>query len=61
MQKQEKQNPGTEAGRTRRDVIRAAAYVAPVVLTLVAAPAFAKGGTGDKGKDGEGNSDNDWD
>ncbi len=32
--------------KTRRQVIKAAAYVAPVVLTLTAKPAKAQGGSG---------------
>ncbi|MEJ2085031.1 MAG: hypothetical protein P8Y44_05045 [Acidobacteriota bacterium] len=32
--------------KTRRQVIKAAAYVAPVVLTLSAKPATARGGSG---------------
>lgn len=40
---------------TRREVIKRAAYMAPVILTLSAVPAFAKGGSGgeDKNKDKE--------
>lgn len=34
-----------EKKRTRREVIKAAAYVAPVVLTLTAKPARARGGS----------------
>jgi hypothetical protein len=30
----------------RRDVIKKAAYIAPVILTLLAAPSFASGGSG---------------
>jgi hypothetical protein len=35
---------------TRREVIKRAAYIAPVILTLTAVPAFAGGGSGHKGK-----------
>ena len=31
---------------TRRDVLKKAAYVTPVVLTFLAAPSFASGGSG---------------
>ena len=31
---------------TRRDVIKRAAYMTPVILTFLAAPAFASGGSG---------------
>ncbi len=31
---------------TRREVIKRAAYIAPVILTLTAVPAFAGGGSG---------------
>jgi hypothetical protein len=34
-------------GTTRRDVLRKAAFVAPVVLTLAAVPSFASAGSGD--------------
>jgi hypothetical protein len=34
---------------TRREIIKRAAYVAPVILTLTAVPAFAKGGSGRHG------------
>ena len=30
---------------TRREIIKRAAYIAPVVLTLTAIPAFASGGS----------------
>lgn len=33
---------------TRRDFVKRAAYVAPAILTLAAAPAFAKKGSDDK-------------
>lgn len=36
----------TPPNETRRQFVRKAAYVAPVVLTLKAAPAFAKSGSG---------------
>ena len=29
----------------RREIIKRAAYIAPVILTLAAVPAFAKGGS----------------
>lgn len=35
---------------TRRDFVKRAAYVAPAILTLAAAPAFAKNGSGGKRK-----------
>ncbi len=35
---------------TRRDVLKTALYVAPVILTLAAAPSFAQAGSGDPGK-----------
>ena len=35
--------------KTRREIIKAAAYVAPVVLTLTASPAKARGGSGISG------------
>lgn len=40
---------------TRRAFVKKAAYVAPVVLTLAAAPAFAKAGSekGDKADKGD--------
>jgi hypothetical protein len=31
---------------TRREAIKRAAYTAPVILTIVAAPSFASGGSG---------------
>jgi hypothetical protein len=31
---------------TRREIIKRAAYITPVVLTLTAVPAFASGGSG---------------
>jgi hypothetical protein len=34
---------------TRREIIKRAVYVAPVILTLAAVPAFAKGGSGANG------------
>ena len=36
---------------SRRDFVKKAIYVAPVVLTLPAAPAFAKAGSVKKDKD----------
>ena len=41
---------------TRREIIKRAAYVLPVVLTFRAAPAFARG---DSGKDNEDNQGDD--
>jgi len=38
--------------KTRRQVIKAAAYVAPVILTLTAKPAKAGIGSGPKGSQG---------
>lgn len=55
VDKHKKQDRDIKPRRTRREVIRAAAYVAPAILTLAAAPAFAKKGTG--GKD---DWDDDW-
>jgi hypothetical protein len=40
---------------TRRDVLRKAAYLTPVILTLMAAPSFASGGSGNDQRD-----NNDW-
>jgi hypothetical protein len=31
---------------TRREIIKKAAYITPVILTLLAAPSFASGGSG---------------
>ena len=31
---------------TRRDVLKKAAYITPVILTFLAAPSFASGGSG---------------
>lgn len=51
-----------KSGRTRRDVVRSAVYVAPFILTLAAAPAFASKGTGGKGKGkGKGKKGGGWD
>jgi len=36
----------SEEGITRRDVIKRATYMTPVILTFLAAPAFASGGSG---------------
>jgi hypothetical protein len=36
---------------TRRDFVRKAIYVAPAIMTLAAAPSFAKNGSGKKGGD----------
>jgi hypothetical protein len=35
---------------TRREIMKKAVYVAPAILTLAAAPSFAKGGSGRAGK-----------
>jgi hypothetical protein len=37
---------------TRRDLIKKAAYMTPVILTLLAAPSFASGGSGRDQRDG---------
>jgi hypothetical protein len=37
-----------ESTQTRRSFVKRAAYVAPVILTLAAAPQFAKAGSGGK-------------
>jgi hypothetical protein len=34
---------------SRREIIKRVAYVTPVILTLAAVPAFAKGGSGTRG------------
>lgn len=34
---------------TRREVIKKAAYITPVILTVLAAPSFASGGSGRSG------------
>ncbi len=36
---------------TRREVIKRAAYITPVILTVLAAPSFASGGSGGSGRD----------
>lgn len=36
----------SEERLTRRDVLKKAAYMTPVILTFLAAPAFASGGSG---------------
>jgi hypothetical protein len=36
----------SEEGITRRDVIKRAGYMTPVILTFLAAPAFVSGGSG---------------
>jgi hypothetical protein len=41
---------------TRREVIKKAAYMTPVILTLLAAPSFASGGSGRGQRD-----EKDWD
>ena len=37
-------------GMGRRDFVKKAAYIAPAILTLTAAPAFAKNGSDHKGE-----------
>ncbi len=44
--------PMTSKEASRRDFVRKAAYVAPLILTLKAAPAFAKRGSGRPGPPG---------
>jgi hypothetical protein len=39
---------------TRREVIKRAAYVVPVILTFTAVPAFARGGSGSKNEGNQG-------
>jgi len=34
-----------DSSNTRREFVKKAAYVAPAILTMVAAPAFAKSGS----------------
>jgi hypothetical protein len=36
----------SKKGASRRDFVKKAAYVAPVILTLQAAPSFARTGSG---------------
>jgi hypothetical protein len=38
--------PMTEKAVSRREFVKKAVYVAPIVLTLKAAPAFARAGSG---------------
>jgi hypothetical protein len=38
---------------TRREVIKRAAYITPVILTVLAAPSFASGGSGGSGGSGK--------
>jgi len=38
-----------DSSDTRREFVKKAAYVAPAILTLAAAPAFAKSGSTKKG------------
>ncbi|WP_157269450.1 hypothetical protein [Azohydromonas aeria] len=42
---------------TRRDFVRRGAYVAPAILTLAAAPEFAKAGSGKPDNPGGGKPD----
>jgi hypothetical protein len=39
---------------TRREIIKRAAYVVPVILTFKAAPAFARRGSGNDNEDNQG-------
>ena len=50
-----------EASDTRRGFVKKAAYVAPAILTLAAAPAYVKAGSekSDKGDQGNDKSDKD--
>ena len=41
-----------EESITRREIIKKAAYITPVILTLLAAPSFASGGSGRDERDG---------
>jgi hypothetical protein len=41
---------------TRREIIKRAAYIAPVVLTLAAVPAFASGGSAQQSSSSTGTS-----
>jgi hypothetical protein len=41
----------------RREFVKRAAYIAPVILTLAAAPAYAKSGSDKKPKLPKGNDD----
>lgn len=54
----------TTPDKSRRDFVKRGAYVAPAILTLTAAPAFAKSGSakpdkgpGNGGKGGKGGKD----
>lgn len=54
----------TSPDKSRRDFVKRGAYVAPAILTLTAAPAFAKSGSakpdkgpGNGGKGGKGGKD----
>jgi hypothetical protein len=49
------ERPAVDA--SRRKFIRNAAYVAPVILTLKATPAFASVGSGRRVEDGDGGDD----
>jgi hypothetical protein len=41
-----KENTMFEERMTRRDALKKAAYITPVILTFLAAPSFASGGSG---------------
>ncbi len=41
----------SEKRLTRRDMIKKAVYITPVILTLTAAPSFASGGSGQNDDD----------
>jgi len=43
---------GNEFNSSRREFVKKAAYVAPAILTLQAAPAFANSGSNDKNPEG---------
>jgi hypothetical protein len=45
-QSSERSDVMSEEGITRRDVIKRAGYMTPVILTFLAAPAFVSGGSG---------------
>jgi hypothetical protein len=44
---------------TRREIIKKAAYITPVILTLLAAPSFASGGSGRDERDEKDEGDGD--
>ena len=45
-----------EAGESRREVVKKMAYVAPIVLSLAASPAFASSGSGASSHHGDANA-----